>query len=127
MSISLHWDERVPQLLQVDMSQRYTWDEFYGLLDDLKAANQDVEGRFDIIFVSGSLPAGNTLPHFQNMQRLMSSLEHLGVSVTVINPKDIFARTILNVINQLKVSTKRSILVNSLDEAYQQIHSNRER
>jgi hypothetical protein len=127
MSISLHWDEQVPQLLQVDMSQRYTWDEFYGLLDDLKAANQDVEGRFDIIFVSGSLPAGNTLPHFQNMQRLMSSLEHLGLSVTVINPKDIFARTIMNVINQLKVSSKRSILVNSLDEAYQQIHINRER
>jgi hypothetical protein len=127
MSISLHWDEKLPQLLQVDMSQRYTWDEFYHLLDDLKATNQCAEGRFDIIFVTGSLPAGNTLPHFQNMQRVMSGMEHLGVSVTVINPKDIFARTIMNVINQLKVSSKRSILVNSLDEAYQEIYVNRER
>jgi hypothetical protein len=127
MSISLQWDETVPQLLQVDMSQRYSWDEFYHLLDDLKAANQNIEDRFDVIFVSGSLPAGNTLPHFQNMQRVMSSLEHLGVSVTVINPKDIFARTIMNVISQLKIGTKRSILVHSIDEAYQEIFVNRGR
>ena len=127
MSISLHWDENVPHLLQVDMSERYTWDEFYHLLDDLKSTNHDTEGRFDIIFVSGALPAGNTLPHFQNMQRVMSSMEHLGVSVTVINPKDIFARTIMNVISQLKIGTKRSILVHSIDEAYQEIFVNRSR
>lgn len=125
MTISVYWDEAIPQLLQVDMSQRYNWDEFYGLLDELKAANSERDTEFDIIFRSGAMPSGNTLPHFQNMQRVMSTLEHLSLSVVVLNPRDIFARTIMNVISQLKIGTKRNVFVHSLDEAYQEIRSHR--
>jgi hypothetical protein len=125
MGIRAMWDDEGQTTLRYVVEGRWTWDEFYAMMDESRRLMDSApNSRIDMIV---DMTSGNFLPHnaLSHFGRLPKS-RHPKAGILVLVGPNAFIRSLVNVIGRLSArSTTHLLVADTMEDARQKIAERR--
>jgi len=86
MPFTLSWYDQGQGILQIQMDDVVTWDEYHNVISQVVEQAASVSYRVDVIFAgTQDMPQGNPLVHFRSAMQKIQKQRNIGMMVIYTN------------------------------------------